>query len=118
MFSAALYARVQLSLHYSHTRPRVQRASGIPCALWIEGEKFPANLGRNASRECEGVSTVIARSVCDEAIHLSARGKYGLLRFALMHKRFAFVADNEEYGFTFSRNVAPNSQPVLSFRLL
>ena len=32
------------------------------------------NLGRNASRECETVSTVIARSECDEAIHVSARG--------------------------------------------
>ena len=38
-------------------RPRVQRASGIPCALWIWGQGFPANLGRNASRECETVST-------------------------------------------------------------
>jgi len=36
MLSAALYAHVQLSLAQSHMRPRVQRASGIPCALWIE----------------------------------------------------------------------------------
>ena len=34
-------------------RPRVQRASGIPCALWIEeGAEILAKLGRNASREC------------------------------------------------------------------
>jgi hypothetical protein len=42
-------------------RPRVQRASGIPCALFFgEGEEFPAKLGRNAPREREGVSAVIA----------------------------------------------------------
>jgi len=33
MFSAALYARVQFVLCKSHAGPRVQRASGIPCAL-------------------------------------------------------------------------------------
>jgi hypothetical protein len=42
-------------------RPRVQRAPGIPCALFIfEGEEFHANLGRDAPRECESVSSVIA----------------------------------------------------------
>jgi hypothetical protein len=35
MFSAALYAHVQLSLSNLHMRPRVQRASGIPCSLII-----------------------------------------------------------------------------------
>jgi hypothetical protein len=31
-----------------HTRPRVQRAPGIPCALYFEGEdKELAKLGRN-----------------------------------------------------------------------
>jgi len=39
MFSAALYAHVQLPLAQSHMRPRVQRASGIPCALWLERAK-------------------------------------------------------------------------------
>jgi hypothetical protein len=44
-----------------HMRPRVQRASGIPCALCFrEGERFLSQLGRRASRECETVSTVIA----------------------------------------------------------
>src|ERR1700709_1288318 len=43
-----------------HTRPRVQRASGIPCALWIEeGVKLLAKLGRNASGERETISAVI-----------------------------------------------------------
>src|SRR5258708_38645624 len=43
--------------HFSctlHTRPRVQRASGIPCALFIfEGGKFPAKLARNPRRDRE-----------------------------------------------------------------
>src|SRR5438876_199711 len=43
-------------------RPRVQRASGIPCALWIgEGDEINANLGRSAPREREGVFSVILR---------------------------------------------------------
>src|SRR4029078_3367507 len=43
-----------------HMRPRVQRASGIPCALCFrEGERFLSQLGRRASRGCETVSTVI-----------------------------------------------------------
>ena len=39
MFSAALYARVRTSSCTLHTRPRVQRASGIPCALCLERAK-------------------------------------------------------------------------------
>jgi len=30
-----LYARVRFFVHPLHTRPRVQRAPGIPCALWF-----------------------------------------------------------------------------------
>src|SRR5258708_21456782 len=41
------------------TGPRVQRASGIPCALSFRGRK-KSKLGRIAPRECERVSTVIA----------------------------------------------------------
>jgi hypothetical protein len=37
----------------SHTRPRVQRASGIPCALSLEGKEKTAKLGRSAPRERE-----------------------------------------------------------------
>jgi hypothetical protein len=34
--------------NFWHTRPRVQRAPGIPCALCFEGEdKEFASLGRN-----------------------------------------------------------------------
>ena len=35
MLSAALYARVRLTT-LLHTRPRVQRAPGIPCALFLQ----------------------------------------------------------------------------------
>ena len=53
MFSAALYAHVQLFVHYSHMRSRVQRASGIPCALCLmRAGSSIANLGRFATREC------------------------------------------------------------------
>ncbi len=34
-----------------HTRPRVQRAPGLPCALLFEGRSEFANLGRSVSRE-------------------------------------------------------------------
>src|SRR6266571_2265568 len=37
---------------YLHTRPRVQRASGFPCALYFEGgRKVYAKLGRLTPRE-------------------------------------------------------------------
>src|SRR5256885_11819387 len=37
---------------FRHTRPRVQRAPGIPCALWFEGEaKNLQNSGEIAPRE-------------------------------------------------------------------
>src|SRR6266478_4651473 len=39
-----------------HTRPRVQRASGIPCALCCFEGGLLEQLGRTVSRECEGVS--------------------------------------------------------------
>jgi hypothetical protein len=39
--------------HKLHTRPRVQRAPGFPCALRSRGrEEIDANLGRFTSREC------------------------------------------------------------------
>jgi hypothetical protein len=37
-------------------RPWVQRAPGIPCALFnFEGGTFPAKLARNARRDREGM---------------------------------------------------------------
>ena len=46
------------SSHKLHTRPRVQRAPGLPCALCILGAERYANLGRIAPRECTRMSEV------------------------------------------------------------
>jgi hypothetical protein len=40
----------------AHTRPRVQRAPGIPHALRLSRAKIRSNLGRIAARECGHVS--------------------------------------------------------------
>src|SRR6266581_7857665 len=67
------------------TRPRVQRASGIPCALCF---REVANITckprvHRAARMRKHVWTpVIARSACDEAIHSFFAWRHGLLRFA------------------------------------
>src|SRR5258705_13881680 len=82
-----LYARVRIFLCTLHTRPRVQRASGIPCALSFERRALLANLGRNAPREREFMFTVIARSSCDEAIHSFFTRRNGLLRGACHRAR-------------------------------
>ena len=79
-----LYARVRFSLCILHTRPRVQRAPGLPCALFVsEGESSGKARAYQAARmrnhilalvESHGpdISHVIARSDSDEAIHASA----------------------------------------------
>jgi hypothetical protein len=56
-----LYARVRFSLCTLHTRPRVQRAPGIPCSLF-EGESF-ANLGQIVPREGEAMSVATSPAV-------------------------------------------------------
>ena len=65
--------------HYQvHTRPRVQRASGVPRALF--GRELMQGLGRIARRGRKRVS----RRHCErsEAIHSSFTRRDGLLRFA------------------------------------
>ena len=51
-----LYARVRFSLCILHTRPRVQRAPGIPCALCHREGQRHAKLGSIMPRAGEGVS--------------------------------------------------------------
>ena len=51
MFSAALYARVRTLLCTLHTRPRVQRASGIPCALFFERSRNNLQASGGSRRE-------------------------------------------------------------------
>src|SRR6476620_7125020 len=61
MLSAALYARVRIS-YYKCTRDRGCSAHpAFPApSVFERAEEFLANLGRNAPRECETVSAVIA----------------------------------------------------------
>ena len=58
MLPLNLYARVRFCLRIWHARPRVQRAPGLPCALYFLRANVIANLGRNVSREREVVSSV------------------------------------------------------------
>ena len=52
MFPLNLYARVRFSLCSLHTRPRVQRTPGLPCALYFfGGNEVDANLGHLMQRE-------------------------------------------------------------------
>ena len=69
-------------LPFAHEAMGAAGTRRSPRPLILLGERFVAELGRMASRECGGVSgyNVIARSPCDEAIRF-LRG-YGLLRYA------------------------------------
>jgi hypothetical protein len=52
VFPLNLYARVHFLLCISHTRPRVQRAPGLPCALYLlGGSEVDATLGHVMPRE-------------------------------------------------------------------
>jgi hypothetical protein len=67
MFSAALYARVRFVFYPLHTRPRVQRASGIPCSLVFEGQRN-AKLGQLVPRECGRASCLKLEPECHNVI--------------------------------------------------
>src|SRR5256885_16705737 len=71
-----------LSVHIAHEIAGAARIRHSLRPLISRARKFLANLGRNAPRECESVSTVIARSACDEAIHSFFVQRDGLLRYA------------------------------------
>src|SRR5882757_2155772 len=71
-----------LFVHTAHEIAGAARIRHSLRPLNFGGGKLLANLGRIAPREGETVSTVIARSACDEAIHASASRKNGLLRIA------------------------------------
>src|SRR6266702_6448841 len=58
--SAALYARVRNFLQFAHEIAGAARIRHSLRPLFSRGRKFLANLGRNAPREREGVSSVIA----------------------------------------------------------
>ena len=46
-----LYARVRVFVHVLHTRPRVQRAPGIPRALCLEGKENDQQTSGKSRRE-------------------------------------------------------------------
>jgi hypothetical protein len=49
-----LYARVRIFLCILHTRPRVQRAPGFPCALFCqEGRKLRQSSGASRREDAE-----------------------------------------------------------------
>ena len=56
-----LYARVRFLCAYLHTRPRVQQAPGIPCALFFEGRTFRQTSGAMRRENADTHSTVIVR---------------------------------------------------------
>src|SRR6478609_3609100 len=60
MFSAALYAHVRTSTTIAHETAGAARIRHSLRPLTIEGEEFPANLGRNASRDRETAPAAIA----------------------------------------------------------
>ena len=49
-----LYARVRFALCILHTRPRVQRAPGLPCALSLRAHEL-SKLGRSEPRDREHI---------------------------------------------------------------
>ena len=85
MFPLNLYARVHFLLCISHTRPRVQRAPGLPCALCIRGgSEVDTNLGRSAPRECGCMLGTVKPSLRAKRSnpYPPLRSIGGLLRFA------------------------------------
>ena len=64
MFRLYLYARVRISMHTLHTRPRVQRAPGIPCTLRFRGgDKFMQTSGAMRCENAKRYLVVIVRLV-------------------------------------------------------
>jgi len=59
VFRLYLYARVRFSICLLHTRPRVQRAPGIPCSLIWRERNFSKARAQFASREGEAAFSEI-----------------------------------------------------------
>ena len=86
MLRLYLYARARLYTHLLHTRPRVQQAPGVPCALsWAKrystARAFaPRQCGRIPSLLFE-MRTRLSRRHCEERIHLTCQREFaGLMR--------------------------------------
>jgi hypothetical protein len=80
MLRLYLYARVRVLMRKLHTRPRVQRAPGLPCALLSSrAARLTANLGQ-ACREKANVYPRVIASAAKQSIFPTS--PYGLLRGA------------------------------------
>jgi hypothetical protein len=67
-----------LSVHIAHETAGAARIRHSLRPLTTEGEEFPANLGRNASRKCEGVSIFLRHSgACEARARNPSRGRVG-----------------------------------------
>jgi hypothetical protein len=94
MLPLNLYARVRLLMCVLHTRPRVQRAPGLPCALFfLEGQrsyKTPGVSRRGVAKLYLDLTSLRANGSRErapddrlrEAIHSFFVLRDGLLRFA------------------------------------
>ena len=81
-----------------HTRPRVQRASGIPCALYFRGRKISSKpRAQCAARTRSRVLSVIA-SEAKQSIARHNESMDCFVAYAPVRKRFAFVAGNDGSG--------------------
>ncbi|MEH2534692.1 hypothetical protein V1277_006014 [Bradyrhizobium sp. AZCC 1588] len=62
MLPLYLYARVRFVLRTLHTRPRVQQAPGLPCALYLERAKKKMQTSGSSCREiAKSYSVVVTR---------------------------------------------------------
>ena len=74
MLPLNLYARVRISLCKLHTRPRVQRAPGLPCTLCLEEGGNSIQTSGALRREKRIHMDHLHCERC-EAIHASASGE-------------------------------------------
>ena len=77
MFPLNLYARVRILMHTLHTRPRVQRAPGLPCALYLSEaasrEQTSGAMRREIAKSYLKLGPRHCEERSEEAIHLSPR---------------------------------------------
>ena len=129
MFRLYLYARVRFFAHCLHTRPRVQRAPGIPCSLFLSRDNVHASLGRIAPREREhifnchrpqrrtiqypetAVIEPISRSVLDtppsRGMTIVVQLRYLPPRTSGTRSRDPLARNDGGYSFAISRRIAP-----------
>jgi hypothetical protein len=102
-----LYARVRISLCIWHTRPRVQRAPGIPCSLFVEGQCFCKTSGKSC-REKAGARALKINAPPYLAVVPREGGASSIPETPVLETRSRGVLDTPHArGMTVSRNGAP-----------